>query len=110
MSNGKAIIWLIRKRYFYVKINYFPESFTNKTKIEVKSDVPNYAKKSDLNSSAGVNISRFAKKKDDLASLKSKVDKLDINKLEKVSSCLKNLKGKIDKLDVDKLLPDPVEI
>ena len=50
------------------------------------------------------------KKKDDLASLKSKVDKLDINKLEKVSSCLKNLKGKIDKLDVDKLLPDPVEI
>ena len=63
MSNGKAIIWLIRKRYFYVKINYFPESFTNKTKIEVKSDLPNYAKKSDLNSSAGVNISRFAKKR-----------------------------------------------
>ena len=34
----------------------------------------------------------------DLASLKSEVDKLDIDKLEKVPTGLKGLKSKVDKL------------
>ena len=46
----------------------------------------------------------------DLASLKSEVDKLDIDKLEKVATGLNSLKNKIDKLDVDKLLHVPVDL
>ena len=46
----------------------------------------------------------------DLASLKSNVDKLDIDKLKNVPSNLSNLKSKVDKLDVDKLVPVPVDL
>ena len=46
----------------------------------------------------------------DLASLKSNVDKLDIDKLKKCSTSLNNLKSKVDKLDVNKLVPIPVDV
>ena len=46
-----------------------------------------------------MNTSEFAKTAD-LASLKANIDKLDIDKLEKVQSGLSNLKSKADKLDV----------
>ena len=69
----------------------------------------NYATKSYLQIAAGVDISQFAKK-DDLASLKSDVDQLDIDKLEKVSSGLNNLKSKVDKLDVSKFKHVPVDL
>ena len=49
-------------------------------------------------------------KKVDLASLKSEVDKLGIDKLEKVPTGLNSLKSKVDKLDVDKLVPVPVDL
>ena len=49
-------------------------------------------------------------KKVDLASLKSNVDKLDIDQLKNVPTNLSNLKSKIDKLDVDKLVPVPVDL
>ena len=45
-------------------------------------------------------------KKTDLASLKSNVDKLDIDKLKNVPSNSNNLKSKVAKLDVDKLVSD----
>ena len=45
-----------------------------------------------------------------LASLKSDIGKLDIDKLEKVSNCLNNLERKVDKLGVDKLIPVPVDL
>ena len=46
--------------------------------------------------------SKFARKVD-LASLKSEVDKLDIDKLEKVPTGLNSLKSKVDKSDLIKL-------
>ena len=46
-------------------------------------------------------------KKIDLASLKSNVNKLDIDKLKNVPTNLDNLKSKVDKLDFDKLVPVP---
>ena len=64
----------------------------------------NYVTKTDLKNAAGVDTSSFAKKVD-LASLKSNVDKLDIDKSKNVPT---NLKGKVDKLDLDKLVPVPV--
>ena len=49
-------------------------------------------------------------KKSNLASLKSDVDKLDIDKLKNVPTNLSNLKSKVDKLDVDKLVPVPIDL
>ena len=86
---------------------YFPESFVGKVKIEL--DLSNYATKTDLKSDTGVDTSKFAKR-DDLASLKSNVDKLDVDKLKNVPSNLNDLKSKVDKLDVDKLVPLPVDL
>ena len=43
-------------------------------------------------------------------SIKSEVDKSDIDRLEKVSTGLNSLKCKVDKLDVDKLVPVPVDV
>ena len=49
-------------------------------------------------------------KKVDLASLNSNVDKLNIDKLEDARSNLNILKSKSDKLDVNKLVPVPVDL
>ena len=49
-------------------------------------------------------------KKADLASLKLDIDKIDIDKLEKVPSGLNSLKNKIVKLDVDKLKSVPTDL
>ena len=73
-----------------------------KSKIELELDFSNYATKSGLKNATGVDTSQFAKK-DDLANLKPDVDRLDIDKLEKVQSSFNNLKDKVDKLDVNKL-------
>ena len=64
-------------------------------------------KKGEKKNATGVNTLKFAKKTD-LASLKSQVDKLDIDKLEKVPNDSNNLKSKVDKLDVHKK-PVPVD-
>ena len=45
-----------------------------------------------------------------MASLKSNVDKLDIDKLKNFPTNLSSLKSKVAKLDVDKLLPVPVDL
>ena len=60
-------------------------------------------KKSDLKNAIGVDTSKFAKNVD-LGNLKSEVDKLDIDKLEKVPSGLGSLNSKVGILDVDELL------
>ena len=62
----------------------------------------NYATKSDLKNATGVHTSDFAKKSD-LPSLKSDVDKLEIDKLKNVPSGLNIFKSKIDKLYIGEL-------
>ena len=69
--------------------------------MKIELNVSKYATKSDLKNATGVDTSKFAKKVD-LASLKSFIDKLDIDKLKNVPTSLSNLKSKLDKLDVDK--------
>ena len=69
--------------------------------MKIELNVSNYATKSDLKNATSVDTSKFAKKVD-LASLKSFIDKLDIDKLKNVPTSLSNLKSKLDKLDVDK--------
>ena len=68
-----------------------------------------YATKADWKNATGVDASKFPKK-DELASLKSNVNTLDIDKMKNVPTNLINLKNKVDKLDVDKLVPVPVDL
>ena len=63
-----------------------------------------YPIKADSKNALGDDASYFAKKTD-VATLKSDVDKLDIDKLENVQSNWSNLKSKLDKWDVDKIVP-----
>ena len=60
---------------------YFPEPKYSRGKVNV--ELSNYATKIDLKKSIVIDTSKFAKKID-LGSLKSDVDKLDIDKLKNV--------------------------
>ena len=75
--------------------------------MKVELDLSNYETKPDLKNAAGIDTSKFAKK-DDLVSLKSNVDKLDVDKWKNVPTILRNLKSKVDQLVVNKLIPDSV--
>ena len=86
---------------YFVKPKYF------RGKVKVQLNPSNYATKADLRNAAGADTSKIAKTVD-LASLKSEVDKLDIDRLEKVPTGLNSLKSKEDKLDIGKLVPVPV--
>ena len=64
---------------------YFPKPFRSfGGNINVKVDLSNYATKTDLKNVTHVDTSSFALKTN-LASLKTEVDKLDIDKLAPVS-------------------------
>ena len=88
---------------------YFPKSYEPfGGDINVKINLSNYATKTDLKNVAHVDVSSFALKSN-LASLKTKVDKLDIDKLgpvpndlAKLSSVVKN--DVIKKTGYDKLV------
>ena len=48
-------------------------------------------------------------KKTNLTNIKSRVGKLDIDKLKNVATNLSSFKSKLDKLDFDKLVSAPVD-
>ena len=78
-------------------MSHFPKPFTNfGGNLNVKVDLSNFATKTDLKSVAPVDTSSVALK-DNVANLKTEVDKLDIDKLapvpidlSKLSDVLKN--------------------
>ena len=80
---------------------YFPKPKSLERNVIVELDLFNYATKSDLKNAAGVDTTFFAKAAD-LATFKSNVDKLNIDKSEKVSNDLSSLKSKVDKLVIGK--------
>ena len=83
---------------------YFPKPFRNLGRnINVKVDLSKYATKTDLKNVTPVNYSSFALKTN-LASLKTQVDKLDIDKLMPVSVDLSKLSDVVKKNVYDKLL------
>ena len=69
-----------------------------------KLDLFNYATKADLIKTTGAETSKFAKKVD------LRLIKLDIDKLKNFPTNLNNLKSKVGKLDVDKLIPILVKL
>ena len=70
---------------------YFPKPFTNfGVNINVKVDPSNYATKADIKNISHVDTSSFALKTN-LASLKTEIDKLNIDKLVPVSLAMSKL-------------------
>ena len=89
---------------------YFPKSYSPFSgDINVKVDLSNYATKTDIKNITHVDTSGFALKTNS-SSLKTEIDKLDIDKLKSLPNNLSNLKTKVDKLDIDKLVPVPVDL
>ena len=71
---------------------YFPKPFNSDfgDRIKVKIDLSNYAAKTDIKDISHIDTSSFALKTD-LASLKTEVDKLDIDKLVLIPTDLSKL-------------------
>ena len=70
---------------------YFPEWKSSSGIVKVELDESNYATKADLKIAADVDTSKFSQRVD-LVSLKSDLDKSDIDNLKNVPSDLSNLK------------------
>ena len=70
--------------------------------IDVRVDLPNYATKADIKNISHIDTSSFALKSN-LASLKTEVDKLDIDKLKLVSVDLSKLNGVVKMMLLKKL-------
>ena len=88
---------------------YFPKPYEPfGWDINVKVDLSNYATKADIKNISNVDTSNFALKSN-LASLKTEVDKLDVNKLVSVPTDLSKLsdaiKNVVKKTAYDKLVP-----
>ena len=66
---------------------YFPKPSSDEENIEVKIDLTNYATKEDIKNITHVNTSNFASKTN-FSSLKTEVDKLDIDKLAPIPNDL----------------------
>ena len=96
---------------------YFPKPLSHKENIKVKIDLTNYATKEDIKNITHIDNSSFALKTN-LSSLKTDVDKLDIDKLvaipndlSKLSNVVKNdvvkktvynkLVAKVDNIDTN---------
>ena len=78
---------------------YFPKPYEPfGGDINVKVDLSNYATKTDIKKISHVDTSSFALKSN-LASLKTEVDKSDIDKLNILRNNLSNLKNKVHKLE-----------
>ena len=89
---------------------YFPKPYEPfGGDINVKVDLSNYATKTDIKNILHIDTSSFALKSN-LSSLKTEVDKLDIDKLKNLPNNLSNLKCKVDKSDMNRLAPAPVDL
>ena len=85
---------------------YFPKPFRSfGGNINVKVDLSNYATKADIKNISHVDTSSFALKKN-LASLKTEVDKLDIDKLVPVPADLSKLSNVVKNDVVQKTVYD----
>ena len=78
------------KKTLSKKSEYFLQERRLVGNVKFELDSSNYATKADLKNAAGVYASKFAEKVD-LATLKSKTDKLNIDKLENTPVDLRKL-------------------
>ena len=81
---------------------YFPSLLSDYKNIKVSIDLSNYATKKDVNDITHVDTSNFALKTN-LSSLKTEVDKLDVDKLATVPVDLSKLSNVVKNDIVKKL-------
>ena len=98
MWNGKAKIILFKnwifKSMLYKMRQYYPKPFDRSSgNDKVELDLSSYATKAHLKGAVGVDTSNLAAKSD-LASLKAKVDKIDIGKSNTIPVDLSKLSSK----------------
>ena len=99
-----------QKKMPLYEMSYFPKPYTgSKNKIKVELNLSIYVTKSDLKKAAGADTSDFAKKVD-LASLKSDVEKLNVDELVQGPSSLNSFKRKVDTLDVEEFKSIPLTL
>ena len=84
---------------------YFPKPRNHKENIKIEIDLSNYATKTDTKNITHVDTSNFALKAN-LASLKTEVDKLDIEKLVPVPADLRKLSNVVKTEVVQKTVYD----
>ena len=82
---------------------YFPTPSSHKENIKIEIDLSNYATKKDINNITHVDTSNFALKTK-LSTLKTEVDKLDIEKLATVPVDLSKLRNVVKNDVVKKTL------
>ena len=75
---------------------FFPKLSIHEENIKVKIDLTNYGTKEDINNITDVDTSSFALKTN-LSSLKTEVDKLDIDKLVPILNYLSKLSNVVKK-------------
>ena len=98
----------LMKKTLYKISQYFPKPYEPfGGNINIRFDLSNYATEDDIKNIA--DTSSFVLKAN-VATLKTEVDKLDINKLKGLPNNLSILKTKVDKLDIDKLVPIPTDL
>ena len=89
---------------------YFPRPFRSFGRnINVKVDLSNYATKTNIKNISHVNTSSFALKIN-LVSLKTEIDKLDINKLVPVPTDLSKLSNAVKNVVVKRTVYDKIRI
>ena len=94
------------KKILYNMSQYFPKPFEPFGEdINFKVDLSNYSTKADFKNATGIDTSKLAAKSD-LASLKSQVDKIDIDKLKPVPIDLSKLRNKVKNEVVKKTAND----
>lgn len=82
------------KNILSYKMSHFSEPYTcNKNKIKVEFHLSNYQQNMTEKNATGVNKSKIPKKAN-FGSVKSEIDKLDIDQLEKIPNGLTSLKIK----------------
>ena len=80
----------------YKTSQYFRKPYRSfKGNVKVDLDLSSYATKADLKNATGVDTSKLASKSD-LASLKAKVDQIDVDKLKTVPVELRKLSNVVN--------------
>ena len=83
------------KRVYYKMSIYYPPYKSSSNNIKVELDLSNHAAKNDLKNITPVDVSSFASKTN-LATLKTEVDKIDVDKLKTIPTDLAKLTNAVE--------------
>ena len=78
----------------YYKMSYYPPYKSSSNNIKVELDLTNYATKTDLNNITHVNTSSLLVRQ--ISSIKTEVDKIDIDKLKTAPTDLAKLTNAVE--------------